>query len=266
MCWGRFCCKWPQWSQQCPSTTIIFHKSPALIVSEVACCIFSCKYKMLLWGYVNPKATIKAAALSPPQCLWRTWWRVLRSSFLPSVVWSSAGLTWWTLASVSATARIIGLCFMAWMRSALFLLILFFSGVIWSWVFAMKAFSKHFSIFFFKATACSSGFGSGWRRWKVSRLNIYNGGSLFFHSAILSIIIWKCHALSTYNYVGGHFNQLISAFNAGNLTQARKIQVTFNLVFCFLNHTIAILYQLVPDIFVSCPHSVQAAGASQPCH
>lgn len=103
---------------------------------------------MLLWGHVNPKATIKAAPLSPPQCLWRTWWRVLRSSFLPSVVWSSVGLTWWTLASVSATARIIGLCFMVWMRSALFLLILLFSGVIWSWVLAMKAFNKHFTIFF----------------------------------------------------------------------------------------------------------------------
>lgn len=29
---------------------------------------------------------------------------------------------------------------------------------------------------------------------------------------------------STYNYIGSHFNQLISAFNEGNLTQARRIQ------------------------------------------
>lgn len=89
-----------------------------------------------------------------------------------------------------------------------------------------------FSISFYKATACSSRFGSRRRCRKVSRLNIYSGGSLFVHSVILTIIVWQFYAHSTYNYIGRHFNQLISAFNEGNLTQARKIQVT--ICYCFL--------------------------------
>lgn len=63
---------------------------------------------------------------------------------------------------------------------------------------------------------------------------------------ILSIIFWWFYAYSTYNYVGCHFNELISAFNKGDLTQAREIQVTFQIVFFFLTRplTCSINYDL----------------------
>lgn len=53
------------------------------------------------------------------QCWWEICLKVLRRSFPPFEAWSSAGLTWWTLASVSATVRLIGRSSMAWTKSAL---------------------------------------------------------------------------------------------------------------------------------------------------
>lgn len=90
-------------------------------------------------------------------------WRVLKSSFPPSEVWSSVGVTWWTLASASATVRLTGPSSTAWTRSAL-------SPSLPSSTAAYLARSRTTltsTLFLSIATACSSGDGGRWSSWEV---------------------------------------------------------------------------------------------------
>lgn len=132
-----------------PTMPIYYYHLPA--VTGVNCKFQFCSC-MQVWKHFSCEVifaksyrkTAKAAVVSPLQCLCPTWCKVLRSSSLPSKGWSSVGLTWWTLASVSATGSRTGRFSTAWMRSALLLSILCFSCVTWkgSWDFAKKPLTK----------------------------------------------------------------------------------------------------------------------------
>lgn len=88
-----------------------------------------------------------------------------------------------------------------------------------------------------------------------------------FFSATLYLHIIHSSAHSTFNYIGYHFNKLISAFNRGDLVEARTIQV---LPICIrqllFSTSLNILCQSVTEVFVYCPQAVQDAGASPLCH
>lgn len=83
-----------------------------------------------------------------------------------------------------------------------------------------------------------------------------------FVSAPLYLHIIHSSAHSTFNYIGYHFNKLISAFNRGNLVEARTIQVLFICIHQLLFTSLNILCQSVTEVFVYCPRVVQDARAS----
>ena len=57
---------------------------------------------------------------------------------------------------------------------------------------------------------------------------------------------------STYNYLGRHINNLISAFHSGDLVQARSIQVLYASLFSLIAAA-----RLFPDVFLVSPSSWQ---------
>lgn len=83
-----------------------------------------------------------------------------------------------------------------------------------------------------------------------------------FVSAPLYLHIIHSSAHSTFNYIGYHFNKLISAFNRGNLVEARTIQVLSICIHQLLFTSLNILCQSVTEVFVYCPRVVQDARAS----
>lgn len=108
--------KWVHLHQLCPSIIIISLASPVLTVSA-----FDDRFLQPIYNSTCWMSLLMAYWLSFLQCWQGMCWKVLRHLFLPSGVWSSPPVTWWTLASVSAIVLPTGQSFMAWTRLAFFL-------------------------------------------------------------------------------------------------------------------------------------------------